>query len=481
MHTDLLTTGIFSAAFYLWLCALRRGEGSALAGAGAGLALGAKGTLLYLGPGALLWTIMLSRRHPLAWRHWRTTLLAGVFGAAVFAGPVFLRNWQTYGGAFGPQEYVQMHHRGARSLGDFERKLRWNLMSSLAQLFDPNSQPDGLREAAQAMGGALIGRLPEHDEYTYEQLNRRTMLTAVLKRREPDADFTSFGMLAPGLFIFGTVVALRRWREPTARLVLGWSAGVLVFLGFFHAMQQWHPYGFRYFVLAAPWVAIVGAWGIETFGLRGRAVCWSLALLATLNVGWNITTTTHQVGWRAVMQPMRSRGYFVFAQWQQWSAELDGVGEPLTVALPFNLPLAAFFRQPNARPTVLSPVAPETMATAEAFVRGRRGWTIVPVTRFLGREGRVAVRTWLFNGDEADPASLAAYRALAANEMPEAVVYRQRRTGNGGRVCDRAAGENVAAGPDSIAADKSRARKIRLSRAHAERRTQRRTRRRRTM
>ena len=71
------------------------------------------------------------------------------------------------------------------------------------------------------------------------------MLTAVLKRREPDADFTSFGMLTPGLFIFGTVVALRRWREPTARLVLGWSAGVLVFLVFFHAMQQWHPYGFR--------------------------------------------------------------------------------------------------------------------------------------------------------------------------------------------------------------------------------------------
>ena len=428
VHTDLFTTGIFTATFYLWLCALRRGEGSALAGAGAGLALGAKGTLLYLGPGALLWTIMLSWRHPLAWRFWRTTLLAGLISAAIYAGPVFVRNWQTYGGMFGPKEFVQMHHHGTRSAGDLARKLRWNLTTSLAQLFEPNSQPAGLREASHAAGTALAARLPAHDEYTYEQVDRRAALTEIMERREPDADSTTFGVITAGLFFFGTGAALFRWREAAARLVLVWSAGVMGSLIFFHAMQQWHPFEFRYFVLAAPWVAVVGAWGIETLGARLRVACWGIALLATLNVGWCVSTRTHQVGWRAVVQPTRSRGYFVLTQWRQWAAALDRPSAPLEVALPFNLPLAAFYRQPAMRPTVLYPVAPETVLTAEEFVRGHSGWTIVPASRFLGREGPVAARTWLFNGDELSPFSLAAYRSLAPHEMPDVIIYRQKHT-----------------------------------------------------
>jgi hypothetical protein len=40
-QTDLFTTGVFTAAFYLWVCALRRGQTPLLGSLGAGLALGA--------------------------------------------------------------------------------------------------------------------------------------------------------------------------------------------------------------------------------------------------------------------------------------------------------------------------------------------------------------------------------------------------------------------------------------------------------
>jgi len=38
---------------------------------------------------------------------------------------------------------------------------------------------------------------------------------------------------------------------------------VWIFFLYFNYLHQWHPFAFRYYVLAAPWIAIVAAWGIE--------------------------------------------------------------------------------------------------------------------------------------------------------------------------------------------------------------------------
>ena len=101
-QTDLFTAGVFAVAFYLWLAALRRGEASVLGALGAGLALGAKGTLFYLAPGALLWVGWLIWQHRLPWAGWRRTLLAAALGLGLFAAPAFLRNWRAYGDPLGP-------------------------------------------------------------------------------------------------------------------------------------------------------------------------------------------------------------------------------------------------------------------------------------------------------------------------------------------------------------------------------------------
>ncbi len=426
-HTDLFTTGVFATTFYLWNCMLQRGQGSMLGGVGAGLALGAKGTCFYLAPGALVWVAWLAWQHPLPWRRWRQTVFAASLSVVFFAGLIFLRNWKVYGGIFGPQDYVRMHHRGASSAGDFVRKLGWNLTSSFVQLFDPNSQPAGLRAAARQIGFALSVRLPTQDEYAFESLNRQTTLQQILRRDRPDADVTSFGLLPFVVFLMGAGIAAAKWREPAARLVLVWSGGVVVFLVFFHAMQQWHPYGYRYFVLAAPWMAVVTAWGIEQLGGYLRLAVWTVVLLCAANVGWFVTIYTHQVGWQAIVQPARSRGYFVFQNWSEWALGLGSDTRPLLVALPPNLPLAAFFRQAAPRETVLRHEPAAAVMSAEELVKGETGWVVVNAGRFLGREGRVMASTWLFEGDESSLYSLAAYRRLLPGEHPVPVVYRSRR------------------------------------------------------
>ncbi|MBC7366718.1 MAG: hypothetical protein H7343_07875, partial [Undibacterium sp.] len=429
-QTDLFTAGVFAVSFYLWLAALRRREALGRRAPRAGLALGAKGTLFYLAPGAVLWVAWLAWQHPLPWPQWRRTLLAAALGLGLFAAPAFVRNWRAYGDALGPAVWVKKHHKGFDSVSGQTHKIYWNLTSALAQNLEPQSQPPGLRALSQTAGLALVASLPAsaQDPYTLNHIDRRLELEKILRRSEPDADATSFGLITLLLFSAGTLIALARWRRPPARLILVWSAGVIIFLVFFLTMQQWHPFSFRYFVLVAPWIALVAAWGIEQLAPRPRTVVWTLALAGVLAVSWHVTLRTHQAGWRAVTQPTRSLGFFVSHGWREWSRQLDQPETPFTLDLPEERPLSAFYRQWPRRDVAYLPESAPAAATAEAAVRGLDGWLIVPASHFLGREGRVAASVWLLGGDETSPFSLAAYRSLGPDEKPNPVIYRQRRT-----------------------------------------------------
>ncbi len=434
VHTDLFTTGVFAAAFYLWLAALQRGEASILGGLGAGLALGAKGTLFYLAPGALVWVGWLAWRHPLRRAQWSRTILAAIAGMAFFAGPGFVRNWQTYGGPLGPEAHVLMHHGPHENVAGELEKLKLNLLSSLAQVFEPNSQPLGWRNPARAVGETMAERLPEHDNHTLENISRRGTLLEIMTRAAPDADATSFGVLSAALFLAGFVTAAFARRREGAALVTVWAVGVVVFMIFFHAMQQWHPFGFRYFVLAAPWMAVVAAWWLAGLPRAAGLVGWGLAALAGASVCWTSTMNTYQSGWPAISQPERSRDYYAFSQWRNWAGELDERDEPLRVALPDRRPLAAFYRPLVARRIVLEHQPAATVRSAEEFAGAEKGWVILPAVRFMGREGRVVARTFLFEGDEVSPFSLAAYRLRESGETPAPVLYRNRKTIQGGEI-----------------------------------------------
>jgi len=138
---------------------------------------------------------------------------------------------------------------------------------------------------------------------------------------------------------------------------------------------------------------------------------------------------TYQSGWPAVTRPGQSVGFHLFQNWRDWSANLDRPTEPLRPALPMNLPLAAFHRQQPVRPVAPQRLSALTADRASDAVRAGEGWLIVPAAKFIGREGTVMGRTWLYAGDEQHAFSLAAYRALGAGERPAPMLYRNRLTG----------------------------------------------------
>ena len=406
--TDLFTAGVFAAAFYLWLAALRRGEASLLAGAGVALALGAKGTLLYLAPGALLWVLCCG------WRHrapWRATLLGGALAALLLVVPGLSRNWQSYHSPIGPVESVRQQHGGELTVSDHLRKLRLNLATTLAQLFEPNAQPPGFRAGALRLAESLAARLPAADKFSFDELDRRANVQKVLRLPEPDADVASCGVLSVALLAAGFLGALFNRRRTGASTVLVWSGGVVLFVLTLYALLQWHPYSFRFWLLVAPWMTVVVAWWLESLPGLARKFGWAFAALCTVTIFWNSTLHTYQAGWPAATHPERGLSFTVFSQVRQWTRSLGPATASLHVALPVNQPLAAFVRLGDGRRVELLRLS-ALPATAEAAVQNLDGWLIVPVRQFVGREGRVEKRPWLFFGDETSPFSLVAYRRL---------------------------------------------------------------------
>lgn len=431
-QTDLFAAGTLAAAFCLWQGAHRRGEGSFSAGLGAALALGAKGTVFYIAPGLLVVVAYLLARHRSGWRAWALTLGGAFAGVVLWVLPAGAMNLATHGGVFGPADAVRLHH-GERppGLGGRMEKLWLNLRSSAVQLFDPHAQPAGLRGPARQAGVALLRHLPEPagDPFAFAQLSRRFTLAGVMDYPRPDADVLGCGLLAVIAFLAAGGTLLISGRGPAVRpLVLAGAGAVVVYVLFQHAVVQWHGWAFRFMVLAAPWWAVTVAAGVEAWAPRWRAFGWSVLLAAGGSVFWHVTTQTPQAGWRAFAHPEGAPTHFVQQSWARWARTLRPEGSSLWLASDHNRPIAAFLRQLPPRSVHLMSLPTAATDTAEELLAGKPGWLVVSLARFIGREGRVQVRTWINPGAEGDSYSLAAYRRLAPGESPAAVLYRNRRT-----------------------------------------------------
>jgi hypothetical protein len=425
-YTDLFTTGVLAAGYYLWLAALRRGEGSWWGGVAAGLALGAKGTVAYFAPGLLLATGWLAWRHRVGFAAWRRTLTGALLAVAVFVGPWLARNQEAYGHLLGPEEFVTWHQGKTPDLSGSVDKLRLNLNSAAAQLCEPSSQPPWWRGAIRRAGEAIIPTLPTQDPYAFDGIDRRANLEKIYAVTAPDADVASTGVLLPLLAVFGAAAAWLRRKTPDGELALVWAVALAVFVVFLHWRLQWHPYLFRFLVLGAPWLAVLAVWFLQLQASRVRAVAWVVVGATTLTGLQGALFNTYQSGWPAVVHAEQSVGSYVFARWRAWAATLDRPGEPVRPAMIVNMPLAAFYRQEARREVQPGRLSALTAPTAEAAVTAGGGWLVVPAEKFLGHEGRVMVRTWLFQGEERHPFSIAAFRALQPGEPVLPVLYRNR-------------------------------------------------------
>ncbi len=420
IQSDLFTAGVFAAAYFLWHRALERGEGSWVAGVGVALAFGSKGTMFYLAPGAALWVGWLVWRHRRQWRALPPTAVGLIAAALILVVPGAWRNRVAYGSGFGPPSSVILHHGEFASPAHYVEKTIWNLGTSAVQGLEPTAQPLWLQSLSYRLGQKLTARLPaEADAYVFIGQSRRSQVERVMRLTAPDADVVTCGIISAALFLGGMLLAVLGPRRPAALQVLVWGAGVIGYLVTQHALVQWHHWAFRFMVLATPWVAVVGAWGVNCLPGKLRLGVWTVLLLSAAEVFFVMQWQTGQAAWQAVTHPERSASYYVYRHNRAWAEQLDQPGEPLRLAFPGDRALAAFYRLAPPRPVVIERLSEVKAATAETAVAAAPGWLLVPLEQFEGREGRVMGRVSL-------SLNLAGFRALRPGEHPQPLLYAQQ-------------------------------------------------------
>lgn len=411
-QTDLFTSGVAASAFYLFVISIKRGAGSVVAGLGAGLALGAKGTLYYLLPSILIWAVWYGARHRLQLGGWARTAFPAFIAVLIFVIPGVVRNLSHYGGCFGPATFVSMHHQGGPA-AQLPYKLGINLYSSLIQSFDAPAQPLGLRSFCVGWGRKLAEKMPTSDQFMFLNMSRRGHLLSILGLSSPDADCVSMGLLS--LFLFALVLG----RIALARVVAEervMCCGIVLFIVFYHVMQQWHGYGFRYFVLIAPWMCVLIACFVSSLPRVWRICVWCLVGFSSITVSWNMLSLTQNAGWRVAISPDTSAKTYAYRQWRAWLSELEPKGDTIYVALPFNRELAPFYRRQGQNVRLVRVEEFAGLSARDAVKKLDGDWLIVSPLQFVGNEEGVVRKTWLFSGEAGHLYSLVAYRRADVSE-----------------------------------------------------------------
>jgi 4-amino-4-deoxy-L-arabinose transferase-like glycosyltransferase len=340
-QTDVFTAGCLAAGLAFLLPALRSGRLGewVLLGAGGGLAIGAKGTVLYWLPGLALLLLLWARSARSA--PWR--VLRGVALAAAVSLPLcavnFVQNYLSYGNPFAPAREL----RGAHGLwGSRADRVRFNVTALVWQQLEPGSNPllpERLRQPPERALRARVAELAWRPEVFLHHARAMT--------RRPNEDTASFGILVPLLALVGGGVSALRWLRGRAVLdghVAALALAVAGFVGVFCTFQIMNVHQLRYFAMLTPAVALVAARAFA--GLRrwpGRLFA-ALVLLGQILVAVHVGRESQFHGLPALRDPAASGFHGL---WRNAREQIDRLGSAparVGVALYSNTWIAPYLR-----------------------------------------------------------------------------------------------------------------------------------------
>ena len=383
-QSDLFTAATLGAGTVFALAALRRGRTIdwALAGVGAGLALGAKGTVFYFGPGLLVLFAVWGRLARCPWRAALRGAALAVVPVVVLSGFNFWQNFRTYGHPLASPGAIEGVHGPGRQPGSKTwlnwKRLAWQLLEPGSNPFVPEALRAPLYERLSAnltavSGGSLRWRR------TLERLEGR-----------PDEDHASFGLVATLAIFAGGLAALARShgeRRGEALAAAAMCGAVVAFFVFFCSLSTMNEHQFRYFALVAPLGAVVAVAGFA--GARWRAAWAAAAGLAALQLATALVVGTRSEyhGWAALVDPARSTHFPHWRDGRALVAALPAGARRLAVALPFDSWLAPYLRTGEPREVRLVPhVEIDRAPTLGNFLsRSRVDALVIDPSRWRGR------------------------------------------------------------------------------------------------
>jgi hypothetical protein len=349
-QSDLFTTGLLWSGLYFLFQSLRQCRFAIPAWLGIALAIGAKGTVFYLGIGLVVTGLIWLRMARPTVAVLKIQIAAAAIAMAVFAAPRYVENAIHYGNPFAPPEVFALNH-GDTQKTEWLTKLELNTRSYLIQAIEPNSNPPVLRGLLENSWKGMIASLPEQDPYSNTHYPRREWLEYFGRAPDPGADTLSSGIIIPFLAVIGTmivIVRLVRSGGESARLLASLAIIPLLFMLFFGLMFLWWPTSFRYFNLLLPPAAILAARLFESFRPTLQPVAWSAALVLALITVFNTYTKTVNAGRIQLRSDQSPVAYLDRLQAQREVIDkIIPAGARIGVYLDWNHPLTGLYRNPD--------------------------------------------------------------------------------------------------------------------------------------
>lgn len=349
-QTDVIATALaFSGIVFLWHAVQTRDVRYWIwCGLAFGVAIGAKPTVLFLGPGCLALLVYWARKRWPITREDARGLAAGAFCALLVAAPPYLNNLRIYGRPFVPQQHAAKLDQ-SQTLG-YTSIAAKHMTAYAWQLFEPNSNPLLPRAFTEPIYSSLarvIGswEAPPSPAFRIRfDIARRAYTTSM-----PNEDVASSGVLsalapalAAGLLLFGPRQLRRESIDRPGTLILLSTLGVFLLL--FAAFEEWTPSRYRYCVLLTPIAAIAVGVLIESFRFRWAAWSSAIVIIAGLFSLGVISATSYHHGWLTILKPSRTPHSERAASMRKFVSELPQSCRHIGLALREDTWIAPFLR-----------------------------------------------------------------------------------------------------------------------------------------
>jgi hypothetical protein len=349
-QVDLLVGAYAVAAVALFYAGLRLGM-HPLAGALAlALAFGTKGSMFYFLPGLVLVGAVALFAERTKFRDASRFVGFSLFTMMLLAAPRYVENYRAYGNPFAPSEDIERLHDGSGVGGFSMEKLRLNSLCYAIQVFGPVSNPFGTFQLTRPVGDRLGEYLPaEKDVHSVSRSRAKWFELFQNKKMQHEYSLIgSTGALSFLLAIMGVFLAAVRFlktRDRTSGWVLLIFLCALSYHVFMAGFFKWSPFKFRYYLMIAPFVAVLGAYCFQHtrwLWFRNYAI-GAIGVLCVLS-GFRFFTTGITSGMGMFQsQPNSLTEQIVEAQ-RGALGEILIEGSRLAVSLPYYARLSGFFR-----------------------------------------------------------------------------------------------------------------------------------------
>jgi len=330
-QTDLFTTGCLMGGLFFLYMSFRKNRMTCfcLAGLGIGLAVGAKGTVFFWGPGLfLLFITMLFFYRPKL-----KVLIPGMSSLTLVligcGGFAYIQNLYHFDTPFGPSRVAKSFKDsrpakdktkpGKPVLGRFEVD-RLKAQAYLWQIFEPSSNLPAIHAVTNVIFNTIENNLKEKFERVKSsfvgRFNQGAKWVRIVSMSE---DYLSFGFISFLFFLAGGVIACIMAvvsRDALAVHMAVMFFSVLLYFIFYCHMAGWTVHRYRYAVLVTPFIAIISIYFFsQIVSVKGNYLRLIMITITLSTITYQaymsfyIASNSLSHGWKSFISPARAGNY----------------------------------------------------------------------------------------------------------------------------------------------------------------------------